>query len=196
MTVILSVIAVLTAVLVPTVMSHITQARIVRAKQDVRTLAEAMARFYQDTGFVPQTTDSVDGGPGTNAIDLLVTPGAAPALLYTGAGYGEWVNGVKDYFTNHIVNNVPGYALKVNADSLGWNGPYLANPPQADPWGNRYMLNVRFLDFRAGAVGEDGLVKLAVFVISAGANGVIETEFKQYVTDTAIAGDDIAHRLQ
>jgi len=196
MTVILSVIAILTAVLVPTVMSHITQARMLRARQDVRTLAEALTRFYQDTGFAPQSTDSIDGGPGGNGIDLLVTTGAVPALAYTGAGYGEWASGTSDYFSNHIVNNVPGYALKSDTDAPGWSGPYLATVPQADPWGNRYTLNVSALDFTAGVVDADGKTKLAVFVISAGTNGVLETEYKQYVTDVQLGGDDIAHRLQ
>jgi len=195
MTIILSVIAILTAVLVPTVMSHITQSRILRARQDVRTLAEAITRFYQDTGFVPQTTDSTDGGPGDNEIDMLVTAGEIPALPSNPAEVSQWATGTTDFFSNHLVNNVPGYALKAGQDDLGWNGPYLATLPQADPWGNRYMVNIVYLDTSPGVV-EDGKVKSAVFVASAGPNGIVELTFDQPVTDVTVTGDDIVHRIQ
>lgn len=195
MTIILSVIAILTAVLVPTVMSHITQSRILRARQDVRTLAEAITRFYQDTGFVPQTTDSVDGGPGNNAVGMLVTAGGIPALSGNSAEVSAWATGTTDFFSNHLVNNVPGYSLKANQGSLGWNGSYLASLPQADPWGNRYMANIVYLDPSPGVV-EDGQVKKAVFVVSAGPNGIIEVPFDQPVTDVEVTGDDIVNRMQ
>ncbi len=195
MTIILSVIAILTAVLVPTVMSHITQSRILRARQDVRTLAEAITRFYQDTGFVPKTTDCIGGDPGNNEVDMLVSDGMAPALPDSPADVSHWVSGDVDFFTNHLMNNVPGYNLKTGPDDLGWSGAYLASAPQADPWGNRYMVNIVFLDPRPGVV-EDGLVKRAVFVVSAGPDGVINTPFEQPVTDVTVRGDDIVHRMQ
>jgi len=195
MTIILSVIAILTAVLVPTVMSHITQSRILRARQDVRTLSDAITRFFQDTGFFPKTTDSVDGVAGTNEVDLLVSAGRAPTLPDNSAEMRIWAQGKADFFGNHLVNNVPGYALKSRMDVLGWNGPYLASPPEADPWGNRYMVNIVHLNPSTGVV-DGGQVKSAVFVVSAGPDGVIETPFDQPVTDVSIEGDDIVHRMQ
>lgn len=194
MTIILSVISVLTAVLVPTVMSHITQSRILRARQDVRAISEAIHRFYQDTGFVPKTTDSVDGQMGTNTVDMLVTPGHAPRTP-SAAGYDLWADGTVDYLSNHVVNNVPGYALKTSMDTLGWNGPYFASATDADPWGNRYMVNVAFLEPTPGLV-INGLVKRAVFVVSAGPNGIIEVPFEQPVTEASLYGDDIVQRIQ
>ena len=196
MTIILSVIAILTAVLVPTVMSHITQARILRARQDVRTLSDAIARFYQDTGFVPNTTDSVNGLTGTNEVDLLVSAGRAPALPDNSAEMRVWAQGKADFFGNHLVNNVPGYALKSRMDPLGLNGPYLASTPEADPWGNRYMVNIVHLNPSPGVVDDAGAIKRAVFVVSAGPDGVIDTSFDQPVTDVSIEGDDIVHRMQ
>ncbi|MBT4821129.1 MAG: hypothetical protein HN742_30010 [Lentisphaerae bacterium] len=195
MTIILSVIAILTAVLVPTVMSHITQSRILRARQDVRTLSDAITRFYQDTGFVPKTTDSVNGVKGTNGVDLLVSAGRAPALPDNSSEMRVWAQGKADFFGNHLVNNVPGYTLKSREDVLGWNGPYLATTPEADPWGNRYMVNVVHLNPSPGVV-DNGEIKRAVFVVSAGPDGVIETPFDQPVTDVSIEGDDIVHRMQ
>jgi len=196
MTIILSVIAILTAVLVPTVMSHITQARILRARQDVRTIAEAVVRSYRDMGFVPRTRDSIDGGMGSDAIRLLVSNGNAPVTSTTSSDTSDWATTDVDFLANHLVNNVPGYRLKTSDNGLGWNGPYFANAPEADPWGNRYMINIEYLDITAGALDADGAVKLAVFVISAGQDGTIDTAYSQPLTDVGIGGDDIGHRLQ
>ncbi len=195
MTIILSVIAILTAVLVPTVMSHITQSRILRARQDVKTISEAIHRFYQDTGFVPRTTDSIDGYQGSHIVDLLVSDGASPALPKDPTGLYTWVTGTADFLGNHLVNNVPGYTLKADVDGLGWNGPYLTTVPSADPWGNRYMVNVAFLNPQPGVV-DNGRIKRAVFVVSAGPDGTIDLPFDQLVTDVVILGDDIVQRIQ
>jgi len=196
MTIILSVISVLTAVLVPTVMSHVTQSRILRARQDVRVISEAIHRFYHDTGFIPKTTDSLDGQMGTNVVDILATPGNAPALLGSSTDCEPWVDGLVDDLSNHIVNNVPGYTLKSSMDALGWNGPYLASALSADSWGNRYMINVLFLEPTPGLYTADGELKRAVFVVSAGPNGIIEVPFEQPATEAHIYGDDIVQRIQ
>jgi len=196
MTIILSVIAILSAVLVPTVMSHIAQSRILRAKQDVKTLANAIAQLYQNTGFVPKTSDSRNGGPGVQAVDLLVSPGNAPALPVTSAGVTQWATGTTDMLEHHLYNNVPGYRLKGNDTMPGWNGPYIASPPAADPWGNRYMINIVYLDPTPNVLDLNGNLKSAVFVLSAGENGIVDTLFDQPVTDVAVGGDDIVHRLQ
>jgi len=189
MTIILSVIAILTAVLVPTVMSHITQARILRARQDVRTIADAVVRSYQDMSFVPKTRDSIDGGVGSDAIRLLVSGGNAPVASQSSPDTTDWETTDFDFLANHIMNNVPGYRLKAAGSAIGWNGPYLATAPEADPWGNRYMINIEYLDTTAGALDPDGAVKLAVFVISAGQDGLIDTAYSQPVTDAGLGGE-------
>lgn len=196
MTVILSVIVILTTVLVPTVMSHIAQARIVRARQDVRALGDAIARFYDDTGFVPQSRDSIGGRQGSDYIDLLVSPGGGPALPAEGnvSSVQPWLTGEADLFENHLVHNIPGYNLQTSEEA-GWNGPYISTP-ESDPWGNRYLCNIVFLQPGGGAVGPDGDPKRAVFVSSAGPDGIIQTPFEQYITEARPAGDDIVYRLQ
>jgi len=196
MTIILSVIAILTAVLIPTVMSHITQARILRARQDVRTISESLMRFYQDLGFLPTTRDSLDGRIGSDRMGLLVSGGRTPVGASDAHDTGGWETSDIDYFSNHLVNDVPGYRLKTSDSGLGWNGPYLTAAPEADPWGNRYMINIEFIDTTAGALDANGAIKLAVFVLSAGENGTIETAYSQPHTDASVGGDDIGHRLQ
>ena len=202
MTVILSVIVVLTSVLVPTVMSHIAQSRVVRARQDVRALGNAITRFYQDTGFVPRTTDAVDGRQGESIVDMLVTAGEVPSLPEVGssatvADVQRWVStGTTDLIDNHLVNNVPGYTLKETDLKPGWNGPYFSSPTLADPWGNRYMVNVVYLKPGGGLVSPGGETKRAVYVLSAGPDGVVETAFDQFATAASEGGDDIVYRLQ
>ena len=211
MTVILSVIVILTTVLVPTVMSHIAQARVLRAQQDVRALANAITSFFDDTGFMPKTSDVVNGKPGNLPVDIIMTPGEPPALPDDLKGNQQiWVTGRADYFRNHLVNNTPGYYGDLDSDLMinvagyrlksadqkaGWNGPYISIP-EADPWGNRYMCNIIYVDTRLGAVDKDGNVKRAVFVISSGPDGIIQTEFEQLKTSAVIKGDDIAYRYQ
>jgi hypothetical protein len=108
----------------------------------------------------------------------------------------RWVTGTTDLFANHLVNNVPGYALKTTDAVPGWNGPYLSSLPQADPWGNRYMVNVVFLKPGGGMVSEGGQTKRAVFVLSAGPDGMIQTPFEQDATNVVLGGDDILERIQ
>ena len=212
MTVILSVIVILTTVLVPTVMSHIAQARVIRAQQDVRALANALTRFFDDTGFMPTTSDVINGRPGNLTLDLLITPGEAPSLPDDAtASLQLWITGRGDYFRNHLVNNTPGYDGDPNTDDrfddipgyrlmtfetkTGWDGPYISLP-EADPWGNRYMCNVIYLKPGTGVVARDGEVKRTVLIISAGPDGIIQTEFEQLKTNARTKGDDIAYRYQ
>lgn len=195
MTVILSVIVILTTVLVPTVMSHIAQARVIRAKQDVRIIGDAIARFYDDAGFVPKTFDSTNGRHGSRPFDLLITPGDPPAAPASNSSEVQtWINGEADHLHNHLVYNTPGYNLKSN-ERTGWNGPYISMP-EADPWGKRYMINIAFLKPGGGAVDEAGKTKRAVYVLSAGPDGIVQTSFEQLITNARVEGDDIVYRLQ
>jgi len=80
-----------------------------------------------------------------------------------------------------------------------WRGAYLRGPVETDPWGNRYAVNVAFLDPRldAAPVAVNGVItagfgtatypRLDVFAISAGPDEEIDTKSAQ---DGAVAGDD------
>ena len=134
---------------------------------------------------------------------------------------GAWV----DTISNHLAENNPGETLGnryrqpvdititpvgnnidfARAESSGfnapyaWRGAYLRSPLDADPWGNRYSVNVAFLDPRidAAPVAVNGTItsgfttadypRLDVFVISAGPDEEIDTKSAQ---DGAVAGDD------
>ena len=94
------------------------------------------------------------------------------------------------------MHNRAGYRYRRPGEYGGWNGPYLSAPVPGDPWGNQYLVNTQFLDGGTTAADSTGRVRRAVFVVSAGGNGVIETPFEQPIVDAKAFGDDIVIRLQ
>ena len=80
----------------------------------------------------------------------------------------------------------------------GWSGPYVATMSKADPWGGKYMINVRKLHVRhfrelgSAAV----LPTIAVLVLSAGPNRILETAADQPGSEFESQGDDIVFRIK
>ena len=124
---------------------------------------------------------------------------------------------VTDFLENHIVTNrpfgdpanryrTPSDMVNDNPDRLwardesgglnsefSWRGPYLGGPIGPDPWGNRYAVNVRYLDPGANVAGPLAGYTADVIVLSAGPNGVVETPFE--VEGNTPGGDDIIYIL-
>jgi type IV pilus assembly protein PilA len=194
LTVVLAVIVTLSLILTPSVTNFINDSRVARARADTQTVASSVTQFYKDNGFFPQWSTANAGGPGTtaNKVDLLVSPGNAP----TAATANPWTTGTSDTIVNQLINNTPAYTMKTAASAFGWNGPYLSSGIGADPWNNRYAVNVGLIDVTQGTQTSAGATKSAVWVISAGANGQIETGYAQSITAATPAGDDIAVRVQ
>jgi type II secretory pathway pseudopilin PulG len=152
-----------------------------------------------------------------NRVDMLVTHGDTPALeasvARSGAGVTDWDRAVDDaaiqlldyYLVTNTPSNVianayrtassmtantefdPDGGASFNAEH-GWRGAYLPGPLGPDPWGNRYAINVEFLERPLGS-GPAGHVN-DVFVLSAGSNGRIETGF---AVDGATSGNDVIY---
>ncbi len=135
----------------------------------------------------------------------------------------QTVNGTTiDTLSNHLAENAPGELATSRyrnpsditvpfpggnnidfgrTDSSGlnapyaWRGAYLRSPVNSDPWGNRYAVNVAFLDPAPTAViggitagfGTGQYPLLDVFVLSAGPDEEIDTRIAQ---DGAVPGDD------
>ena len=116
-------------------------------------------------------------------------------LARTTADDGLTFDGVEAY---PLRGSIPGNP------QLGWSGPYIASPTPTDPWGSKYLINVRMLHvgfFQAGeglALADPGevLPEIAVIVISAGPNRAIETSDRQDGENFVVLGDDIVFRLQ
>ena len=68
------------------------------------------------------------------------------------------------------------------------SGPYVAGSSPVDPWGRPYIINV-LCGYRTDATNYKRL-----WVISAGANGQFDTNYRARATDE-VAGDDIAVML-
>jgi type II secretory pathway pseudopilin PulG len=171
-TIILMVLATLTAVLAPSMGDYVEDARNTKAKEDVEAIGTSIARLTRDTG---QPCLQVAAGACTlaNRVGLLETAGNDPAIdtsagfatAYTftvansidGAVARNWkASGATnitavDQADDQFVSNIPAYAgpnftLGGGPKSgLGWRGAYLTGPIGGDPWGNRYEANTVFL---------------------------------------------------
>jgi prepilin-type N-terminal cleavage/methylation domain-containing protein len=194
LTVVLAVIVTLALVLTPSITNFINDSRISRTKTDTATLAAALTQFYKDNGFWPQWTTANNGGPGlvANRVDLLVSGGNVPAV----ATPNLWTTGTTDGIADQLVSNTPGYTMRSATSTFGWNGPYISNTIGADAWNNRYTINIGLIDTTLGTATAAGATKSAVWVLSAGANGQIETPYTQPMTTAAPSGDDVAVRVQ
>jgi type II secretory pathway pseudopilin PulG len=151
--------------------------------------------------------------------DVPALSGALAAeTFWTGAVNG----GAIDTLSNHLIENSPaeaGGARYRNPSDItvatpggnnidfsrssssgfnapyAWRGSYLRGPVDPDPWGNRYAVNVAFLDPSATAAvagitagfGTADYPRLDVFVLSAGPDEEIDTRSAQ---DGAVPGDD------
>jgi prepilin-type N-terminal cleavage/methylation domain-containing protein len=197
-TLVLAVLAILALVLTPAVMNFINDARLTRAQADVRTLSNAVLEFNRTTGFYPKTSDSVSGGAGIAVVDMLVSGGNLPLAEVEAVGdAAQWSSGTYDHYENHLLNNVPNYRMRTTPGTMGWSGPYMQSAAvDADPWGNRYMINVIYLDSNVGSQTKLGELKNTVLAISAGPDGLMSTPFTQPVSQSAVQGDDIASRIQ
>lgn len=171
------------------------------------------------TGGIPPTRSDA------NRVNLLVSDGDIPTMSAALAEtfWTQAVNsGTVDTLANHIVQNTPAATAAnryrnpsdvttvtpggtnidfARAESSGfnapyaWRGAYLRGPVRADPWGNRYAVNVAFMDPSPTALvanitagfGFADYPRLDVFVLSAGGDKEIDTRSAQ---DGAVPGDD------
>ena len=80
----------------------------------------------------------------------------------------------------------------------GWSGPYIASLTRTDPWGNKYLINVRKLHVKhfADIGATETLPRIGVVVISAGPNRALETSDSQNGEDFTVLGDDITFRIK
>jgi len=195
LTVVLAVIVTMALILTPSIANSINEARAARARNDCQTIAAGVYQFYRDTGFFPVWRISQNGGAGAPAdrLQLLVSQGNVPVEDVASL----WTTGVAGTLSDQLVTNAPGYALRTPASQFGWNGPYFSSQLMADPWGNRYAVNVALVDLSPGAATATGQPKMAVWVLSAGPNGIVETPFAQSILRAVRpGGDDIGTRVQ
>jgi type II secretory pathway pseudopilin PulG len=108
----------------------------------------------------------------------------------------RWREAGSGSLDDHLMNNRRGYRFRRIGEYGGWNGPYVSAEVKGDPWGRQFLVNSRWLDGAGSAADAQGRLRRAVFVVSAGADGVIDTPFEQSIVNARAFGDDIVIRIQ
>lgn len=184
-TIILTVLVVLSTAVAPVASRTLDRARLTRARADAVELKTGMLAMLDEMSqYNLFTTDGTNNGP---AVYMLVGDGDIPRELGP-LGDARWQDAVNnltiDYFERHLVTNNPG-GNSLNAYSTSiqnpWRGPYLAGPVDADPWGNRYACNTRWI--KEIPKSND------VVVLSAGPDEIINTAWEK--NGITPGGDDI-----
>jgi prepilin-type N-terminal cleavage/methylation domain-containing protein len=178
--VVVAVIAILAAILTPFITKYITDSKIARAKNEAQVIAAAVTNAYKDLGRWPNRNTAVLDYGG-----LFSGPAAGtPALAFFGAATGWAAPGAAwEVLDTHLVTN--GHTYPAAGDNR-WNGPYSTQLP-VDPWGRPYVINA--VEFTAAAT-------IPVWVLSAGPNGVIETNVGGAAPPTVTGGDDVGFRIK
>ncbi|MCP4213048.1 MAG: prepilin-type N-terminal cleavage/methylation domain-containing protein [bacterium] len=191
MVVVLAVVAILAAILTPTIAQNMNDARDARALNETGVIAAAIATFYKDVGRWPTS----DGSDLSDTIQLIHGPGDVPTdggasdeefWLSTGG----WGAALVDTFTNQLMSNAPGGTADVYPSTatleLRWKGPYLSDL-KADPWNSQYSCNIWYTF---------NTTTNTVAVFSAGQDRVANTSAIQASSTFAIGGDDIVTKIQ
>ena len=182
---------------------------------------QVFAFLVSENGTYPTDTSSATSQGGQDwQTGVDTTPwDAGSGSFGTKPGYTPSANGLTghDSIEGHLIKNLLGngtgtgsgtYPLRgqyVGDPNKGWAGPYVTSLPKTDPWGDKYIINVRNL--HAGYLTEvkttyaactsgSTLPSLAVIVLSAGPNRNIETPVDQCFNNFAAQGDDIVFRIK
>ena len=184
--VVIAVVAILAAILTPTITKNIDDSKRARVTNECQVIAASLTSFYKDLGMWPARRNATD-----NYQYLLYGNGNTPSNSGGGSQYwtGSWGGARQDIFTNQLIANTPNTTGTpyTTTGEFAWRGPY-AMEYKADPWNNRYACNARYL-WEVGANN-------AAWVLSAGPDGVIDTVVNQNIVNPTVGGDDIVCRIK
>ena len=187
MVVVLAIIGFLAAILTPLVNKYIDDARTTRAAQEGQTIATGILNFDKDTGKWPIFQSGVNITTTSTIYTTLLSPGNNPTCTLSNIGCTSWTSATNTTLSNMLEFNTPAFTT---SGKFAWRGPYVT-ATGSDPWGNTYIVNASNLGFG---------VNNAAFVLSAGPNGQIETNFTQSIgsgsSAITIGGDDIIARIR
>ncbi|MBN2071082.1 MAG: type II secretion system protein GspG [Candidatus Krumholzibacteriota bacterium] len=195
-----AIVAIMAVAIAPPLIKNLNEGRVARAQSDAQVIGNAVLSFYKDTGRWPLQNDSdsaydltrlVGSGP-LGGGDTGVPPGGTG--ISGGGNWDSW--GESSTLTEQLVANAVGTIDPLYPESKsphtrpGWNGPYLESVP-LDPWGNPFVVNVRFLNNTVANYDRHN-----VMVLSAGPNGVFDTAFQNNTYDEEIGGDDVGYIIR
>jgi type II secretory pathway pseudopilin PulG len=169
---------ILDVILVPLVSRYITGSQVARARNEAKTIADALTAAYKDLGRWPNRQDNTSDYGG-------LYTGAAPptdGFLRIAAG---WAPAGKDWsrLDTHLIRNEHDYPA---TGGNRWNGPYATAPP-TDPWGRPYVVNSLYFTLPSNP-------PIPIWVVSAGPNGILETNIDTNILTTG--GDDVGIRIR
>jgi type II secretory pathway pseudopilin PulG len=216
-TIILMTLAILTGVLSPSIGDYVSDARQTKAKEDVEALSTSIARMLRDVGKpFPLISDGTTY-TSANRVDLLITEGNAPSSTAMGtpavlaaAGYPvtallDWddaAGGNVELATDHLVTNANAYSSVVfpaaggPKPGLGWRGGYLSGSTGPDPWGNRYGCATVWMNAGSDALTTNKGTNKDAFCMTAGTDGVADTDMDGNGTGVVVGGDDLMYVIQ
>jgi type II secretion system protein G len=183
--VVLAIIAILAAILTPVVTSYVDQARVTRANNDVKKIAQSVLLYKRDTGIYPGY-DLLGSARISTSDDLktcLVT-GPSTSTTLTGWSCGTNVGFVEAYLNVNSVGLASTSVGNSTGGMVGFRGPYLDGLSGLDPWGNPYVVN------SGNFVGSN-----KVFAISAGPNGTFDSS-QSSTTPPAGTTDDLTSLIK
>ncbi len=178
--VVVAVIAILAAILTPFITKYIQDSQIARARNEAQVIAAAVTNAYKDLGRWPNRNTAVANYNG------LYTGATSPTAAVIGAATGWAAPGAAwNQLDTHLMQN--GHTYPAAGDTR-WAGPYSANLP-ADPWGRPYVINAQ--EFTSTVIPP-----IPVWVLSAGPNGVINTNVGLPASPTVLQVDDVGVRIR
>jgi len=176
--VVVAVIAILAAILTPYITKYIDDSKVAKARNEAQVIAAAVTNAYKDLGRWPNRINAATDYGG------LYTGATTPPAAFFGAATGWAAPGVAwNSLDTHLVTN--GHTYPAAGDTK-WAGPYATTLP-VDPWGRPYVINAA--NFTSVVVPP-----IPVWVLSAGPNGIVETNIAAATTVTG--GDDIGFRVR
>ena len=185
--VVLAIIATIAAFITPMLLDYLKEAKLNKAKADVQAIAASIANFNRDTGVFPIYIADVK----KSEIGILVlkSEGNEAAIKAAIEGWNEatQIDNLEDPLSKELMRNGTATYTSKLGSGHAWKGPYLSSF-KSDPWGNKYYVACDGMD-------PDKTTK-AVFVISAGPNGELETNTTQDTNAFTVGGDDIVYRIK
>jgi type II secretory pathway pseudopilin PulG len=135
--------AALTAALAPTFAATVRNARAARATLDAQKIRDAINNFKAN-GFSIFTNDGTQLA--VSQVEFLYGDGDIPEAGTSTLWRNTTANNVNDFLEEHlVVNSFNGAFAYSTSVAPIWRGAYLNGPVDADPWGNRYAVNVVYL---------------------------------------------------
>jgi type II secretory pathway pseudopilin PulG len=222
-TMILAVMALLTALTAPAIGGFINEGNQTKAAEDVKVIGVALQRMLRDTGETMALANGASTSSGfgpshssSNGVPLLGGEGATPAAAVARGGLTNWdsSNGspaaaIVSSLAGQLTTNTAGYrtltgmSVTGNFDpsggatfnsKFGWRGAYLPDNAGPDPWGRRYAVNAEFLGRISGSTsGAPNQVNADNDVIVISAGPNRVVDTAFASTATTAAGDDVLY---